>query len=126
MLQHEQHSTLFHHRINLLRHNAILRSKGNGIKPGTIQGEPGEKPDAPQVNDVTEDEVSGTGIPEAELIVRDSDGEEVARGTVDDDGNWAIDISGLECDEEYTVTQTVGDEESDPTSFTTVAAKSDN
>ena len=73
---------------------------------------------------VTVQQVSGTDSVLA--WDRGPDGEEVARGTVDDDGNWAIDISGLECDEEYTVTQTVGDEESDPTSFTTVACEDDD
>lgn len=83
-------------------------------------GEPGDKPAAPQVNDVTKDEVSGTGTPGADLTVRDADDEEVAHGTVDGDGNWAIDISDLQCDADFTVTQTVAGEESDPTAFSTV------
>jgi hypothetical protein len=42
MLQHLLETTLFHLRINLLRHEAILLdSEGTGIKPGALHDESG-------------------------------------------------------------------------------------
>lgn len=76
-------------------------------------------PAPPTVTETTEDGVRGTAEPGAVVTVRDPEDEAVATVTADDDGRWAVAASELACASNHTVTQTVGDLESDPTAFTT-------
>jgi len=81
-------------------------------------------PAAPKVIEVTDDTIAGTGTPGADITVKDEDGKTVASAEVAADGSWEIDASTLSCGATYTVIQTVGGVQSDPTEFTTAACSS--
>ncbi|MBL3686145.1 right-handed parallel beta-helix repeat-containing protein, partial [Leucobacter zeae] len=72
---------------------------------------------APVVTETTDDGATGTGTPEATVVVRDADGTDVTDAVVDAEGNWSV--SDLECGKTYTVVQVVDGAESQPTEFTT-------
>jgi len=74
---------------------------------------------APVVVEVTPEEVTGTGDPSAQVVIRDENGDDVTTADVDELGNWTVPASELECGTTYTAVQIVGDEESEPTEFTT-------
>lgn len=65
---------------------------------------PPAAPAAPVIDKVTETEISGTGLPGAVVIVRDSKGNVVKNATVDAGGNWII-TGPVPCGEVLTATQ---------------------
>lgn len=79
-----------------------------------------EDDEAPAPVVVDDAPADGTGEPGATVVIRDEDGNVVATGEVDDDGNFVIDLDEpLDCDVEYTATQVdVAGNESEPTVFT--------
>ncbi|ANU17866.1 hypothetical protein BBI11_12855 [Planococcus maritimus] len=77
---------------------------GNTSEEVVITVGDGTAPDAPEVDDVgdSDTEVTGTGEPGAEVVVETPDG--TYTGTVDEDGNFSVDISEQEAGTEITVT----------------------
>ena len=122
----------------------VLRDKdGDGI-PDTIDNDDDNDgvedkddknpkvPDSakPKVNQPTEgdDKITGTGKPGAEIIVKDKDGKEIGKTTVDKDGNWEVKVpkdKPLKKDDKIVVEQKE-EGENPNTVETTVKGKDDN
>lgn len=89
-----------------------------------VYGEDGSTPSnksaKPTVNDVTEgdDKITGTGEPEAEIVVKDKNGDEIGKTTVGTDGTWEVTVpndKAPKAGDKITVTQTEdGKDPSDP------------
>ncbi len=81
-------------------------------------------PAAPVVKNISDKSVSGTGVAGGTFTIHDADGEVIDTGVIGEDGTWSS--TKLVCNTEYTVTQTVGGVESDPTEFKTLACNTGN
>ena len=90
---------------------------GTFTKGGTT---PSDKSETPTIDPVTEgdNKITGKGEPEAEIVVKDKDGNEIGKTTVDKDGNWKVTVPAdkpLKKDDIITATQTEkGKKPSDP------------
>ena len=79
-----------------------------------------DKSKTPTIDPVTEgdNKITGKGEPEAEIVVKDKDGNEIGKTTVDEDGNWLVPVPAdkpLKKDDIITATQTEKDKNpSDP------------
>ncbi|MFK4761677.1 Ig-like domain-containing protein [Microbacterium sp. ZW T5_45] len=80
-------------------------------------------PAAPVVTEVDENAVIGTGVVGGVVTVRDEDDNVIGTSEVGEDGTWTV--TGLECGTTYTVTQTLGEVDSEPVEFTTAACATD-
>ncbi len=79
-----------------------------------------DKSETPTIDPVTEgdNKITGKGEPEAEIVVKDKDGNEIGKTTVNKDGNWLVTVPAdkpLKKDDVITATQTEKDKKpSDP------------
>ena len=79
-----------------------------------------DKSATPTIDQPTEgdDKITGKGEPEAEIVVKDKDGNEIGKTTVDKDGNWLVTVPAdkpLKKNDVITATQTEkGKKPSDP------------
>ncbi|MCA0379512.1 MAG: LPXTG cell wall anchor domain-containing protein [Actinobacteria bacterium] len=102
-------------------------ANGNTSQYSSIDPDaPSAVPAAPVVKTVRDTGVSGTGTPGGTFAIYDENGEVVDSGEIDGEGNWVANSGKLVCNTEYTVTQTVGGVESNPTEFKTLACNSGN
>ncbi|WP_196792474.1 S-layer homology domain-containing protein, partial [Fenollaria timonensis] len=94
-----------------------LTVTGTFTKGGTT---PSDKSETPTIDQPTEGDgkITGKGVPEAEIVVKDKDGNEIGKTTVDKDGNWKVTVPAdkpLKKDDVITATQTEkGKKPSDP------------
>ncbi len=90
---------------------------GTFTKGGTT---PSDKSETPTIDQPTEGDgkITGKGVPEAEIVVKDKAGNEIVKTTVDKDGNWLVTVPAdkpLKKDDVITATQTEkGKKPSDP------------
>ncbi len=85
---------------------------------------PSMVPAAPVVAAATQTIAAGTGVPGAELLVRNpATDEEFGPVVVEEDGSWTV--AGLTCGTPYVTVQTVGGMTSAETPFTTAACPSE-
>ncbi|WP_157050302.1 adhesive domain-containing protein, partial [Weissella minor] len=81
---------------------------------------------APKVNATTDEDGKSTitveGEPNAEITVKDADGNVIATGTTDADGKLTLDLPEDSAGKKITVDQTVDGETSDPTEITVPTA----
>lgn len=94
-------------------------ANGNASQYSSIAEEAPVVVTSPVVEETTDEEVTGTSQPDAHLIVRDEDDNDVANADADEDGSWTVPMSELACGTTYTIVQVVDEDESAPVEFTT-------
>ncbi|ROR97134.1 parallel beta helix pectate lyase-like protein [Salana multivorans] len=104
------------HTTGYLRVQTVDAS-GNTSQYSSIDQDVTVAPGPPVVTGTTATSATGTGEPEATVVVRDADGEDVTEASVDAEGSWTA--SGLACGTTYTVVQIVDGVESDEAELTT-------
>ncbi|MDO5301734.1 MAG: S-layer homology domain-containing protein, partial [Tissierellia bacterium] len=95
----------------------------DGKKPtdATATAKAQDASEAPVIKPVTEGDktISGTGVPGANIVVKDKDGNEIGNATVDDEGNWSVAVpDGKEPAEGDTITATQTEDGKKPTDAT--------
>ncbi|WP_177206888.1 isopeptide-forming domain-containing fimbrial protein [Bacillus sp. 491mf] len=98
----EWHTVVFHAKIKsgqfgkTITNTAEVTGEGISIQtPKTdVSVDPEKTDDKPAIDPIkdTDKEITGTGTPGDEIIVKDSTGKEIGKTTVDKDGKWKLDV----------------------------------